>query len=81
MTPGGEELTGFSIAGEDEKFYWADAKIKGTRIVVGSDNVPNPVAVRYGWANNPDCNLYNEAGLPASPFRTDDWEMTTVNAR
>ena len=81
MTPGGEELTGVSIAGEDEKFYWADAKIKGTRIVVGSDNVPNPVAVRYGWANNPDCNLYNEAGLPASPFRTDDWAMTTLNAR
>ena len=80
-TPNGDPLTGFSIAGEDEKFYWADAEIKGKCIVLSSDDVPNPVAVRYGWANNPDCNLYNEAGLPASPFRTDNWRISTYNRK
>jgi sialate O-acetylesterase len=53
---------------------WADARIEGDRVIVWSDAVPNPVAVRYAWANNPaDANLYNGAGLPAAPFRTDDW--------
>jgi sialate O-acetylesterase len=68
-----EKLTGFAIAGEDRKFVWADAQIDGNSILVSSPEVANPVAVRYGWANNPDCNLYNKEGLPASPFRTDDW--------
>jgi sialate O-acetylesterase len=67
------ELKGFSIAGEDKKFVWADAKIEGDHVVVWSDKVSNPVAVRYAWANNPECNLYNKEGLPASPFRTDTW--------
>lgn len=67
------ELKGFSIAGEDKRFVWADAKIEGDSIVVRSDKVEKPVAVRYAWANNPECNLYNKEGLPASPFRTDDW--------
>ncbi|HIA48290.1 MAG TPA: sialate O-acetylesterase [Candidatus Hydrogenedentes bacterium] len=80
-TPDGTPLTGFAVAGEDGKFYWAEAEIKGKRIVVSSDTVPAPIAVRYGWANNPDCNLYNEAGLPASPFRTDDWQLTTYNKK
>ena len=79
MTPEGQTLTGFTVAGADQKFYWADAEIKGKTVVVRSDQVPEPVAVRYGWANNPDCNLYNEVGLPASPFRTDDWPLTTLN--
>lgn len=70
---GGEKLTGFSIAGDDKRFYWAEAKIIGDQVIVSSDQVPNPVAVRYGWADNPDCNLYNKANLPASPFRTDEW--------
>ena len=62
----------FSIAGADGKFVWADAKVEGDTVVVGSPQVPKPVAVRYAWAENPDgCNLYNVAGLPASPFRTD----------
>lgn len=64
-------LKGFMIAGADGKFVWADARIEGRRVVVRSDQVPVPVAVRYAWADNPDCNLYNGAGLPASPFRTD----------
>lgn len=74
----GGELKGFAIAGADQNFVWAKAAIKGNRIVVSSDKVAEPVAVRYGWANNPDCNLYNGAGLPASPFRTDSWPGITV---
>jgi sialate O-acetylesterase len=69
----GEKLTGFAVAGEDKAFVWADAKIDGKTIVVSSDKVAKPVAVRYAWADNPDCNLYNKEGLPASPFRSDDW--------
>jgi sialate O-acetylesterase len=69
----GEELKGFAIAGADKKFVWANAKIEGDAILVSSPEVAAPVAVRYGWANNPIGNLYNGAGLPASPFRTDSW--------
>ena len=72
-TNDGKALTGFSIAGTDHKFVWATAVIDGNDIVVSSPDVEFPVAVRYGWANNPDCNLRNGANLPASPFRTDDW--------
>lgn len=69
----GGKLKYFAIAGQDKKFVWANAKIKGDKIIVWSDSVPNPVAVRYAWADNPDtANLYNKAGLPASPFRTDN---------
>ena len=67
------ELQGFVIAGEDEKWVEAQAKIENNTVVVSSAQVPRPVAVRYAWANNPSCNLYNKEGLPASPFRTDDW--------
>ncbi|WP_455611135.1 sialate O-acetylesterase, partial [Bacteroides sp.] len=73
----GKALQGFSIAGRDHKFYWAKAEIQGDKIVVSSPEVLYPVAVRYGWADNPVCNLYNGAGLPASPFRTDDWKGVT----
>ena len=79
---GGEPLKQFAIAGEDQVFVWADAMIKGKTVVVSSDRVPQPVAVRYAWADNPDgCNLYNEAGLPASPFRTDDWTGVTADKK
>jgi sialate O-acetylesterase len=74
---GGGELKGFAIAGADRKFVWADAKIEGNDVVVWSNQVVNPVAVRYAWADNPDCNLYNTTGLPASPFRTDKWPGIT----
>ncbi|MBI1930030.1 sialate O-acetylesterase [Candidatus Poribacteria bacterium] len=67
----GEKLTGFAIAGKNRKFVWADARIEGNTVVVWSDQVSKPVAVRYAWADNPECNLYNKEGLPASPFRTD----------
>jgi sialate O-acetylesterase len=70
----GPELRGFAIAGADRKFIWAQARVEGDRVVVWSDAVPAPVAVRYAWAANPvTANLVNAAGLPASPFRTDDW--------
>ena len=75
---GAEQLMGFAVAGTDKKFYWADAKIIDDKIVVSSNDVKNPIAVRYAWANNPICNLYNKADLPASPFRTDDWEGITL---
>lgn len=67
-------LKSFAIAGADKKFHWARAMVRGNQVVVYSDKVPNPVAVRYAWADNPgDANLYNGEGLPASPFRTDAW--------
>jgi sialate O-acetylesterase len=80
-TSDGKELTGFAIAGADKKFYWATAEIVGNSVVVSSKEVKAPVAVRYAWANNPVCNLVNEAGLPAPPFRTDDWPGITVNKK
>jgi sialate O-acetylesterase len=67
------KLVGFTVAGEDHAFHPAAAAIEGDTVVVTSDRVSNPVAVRYGWKNFPVCNLANKAGLPASPFRTDDW--------
>ena len=75
----GDKLTGFAIAGEDRKFVWADAQIQGNSVIVSSTKVPHPMAVRYAWHINPVCNLYNKAGLPASPFRTDDWPGITLN--
>ncbi len=67
----GADLTGFAVAGADGKFVWAEAHLDGDTVLVASKAVSEPVAVRYGWADNPACNLYNQAGLPASPFRTD----------
>ncbi len=71
----GGELKQFAIAGADKNFVWANAKIVKNKIVVWNDQIQNPVAVRYAWADNPKgANLYNKEGLPASPFRTDDFE-------
>ena len=71
----GEGLKGFAIAGEDRQFVFADAEITAPdTVVVSSSDVVRPVAVRYAWAANPNANLANSAGLPASPFRTDDWD-------
>jgi sialate O-acetylesterase len=77
----GNSIQGFTIAGRDRKFVPAKAEIQGNRVVVWSDEIPVPVAVRYGWANNPACNLYNGKGLPAVPFRTDNWPGITINRR
>lgn len=76
-----EELRGFTIAGEDKQFIEAQAKIVDKdEVAVYHAKVKNPQAVRYGWSNNPDVNLYNKEGLPAAPFRTDQWESTEATA-
>ncbi len=74
----GGPLTGFAIAGEDRVWHWAEATFQtATTVKVSSPEVPRPVAVRYGWSDYPVVNLADSTGLPASPFRTDDWPMTT----
>lgn len=73
------ELKGFIIRGENQPWAWADARIEGDDVVVSSPSVPHPVAVRYAWADNPVCNLYNQAGLPAAPFRTDSSVSPTTH--
>lgn len=71
-------IQGFSLSGIENKFVWAKAKLLGTnKVVVYSDQISAPIAVRYCWSMNPDVNLYNSAGLPASPFRTDNWKLST----
>ena len=75
-------LKGFEIAGADKKFYYAKADVKNNQVIVYSDSVANPVAVRYGWADDmPEVNLYNKDGLPASPFRTDTWKGITEETK
>jgi len=70
------DLKGLVIAGADQQWKPAQARIEGDKVIVSSPAVPKPVAVRYAWSENPECNLYNGAGLPASPFRTDDWQVS-----
>lgn len=73
-------LKRFEIAGEDQKWFWADAVVDGEEVIVSSKDVAKPVAVRYAWASNPEgANLVNGEGLPASLFRTDDWKLSTEN--
>ena len=80
--PGGlvvrrQRLMGFEVAGQDQQFFPAEATIAGDDVTLSSLRVPKPVAARYAWANDPKCNLYNKVGLPAPPFRTDDWTIST----
>jgi sialate O-acetylesterase len=77
----GAKLEEFVIAGEDRKWYWADAHIEGNTVVVLSPSVPNPKEVRYAWQSNPAATLFNGAGLPAVPFRTDTWPGVTEGHR
>jgi sialate O-acetylesterase len=77
----GAKLEEFSVAGDDHKWHWADARIEGDAVVVSSPDVPNPQEVRYAWQSNPAATLYNGAGLPAVPFRTDTWPGITENQR
>jgi len=76
-TKDGKEVAGFAIAGKDKQFYWAKAIIEGNEVIIYADKVAEPVAVRYAWADNPECNLINSANLPAVPFRTDEWKGIT----
>ncbi len=73
LTAGGRPLQAFEVAGADRRFYPAQATIEGDTVVLRAPQVPQPVAVRYAWTNDPDANLYGGSGLPAAPFRTDDW--------
>ena len=73
----GGKLKGFAICGADKHFVWAKAEIQGDQVIVSSPQVAKPMAVRYGWADYPVVNLWNKAGFPATPFRTDDFAMTT----
>ena len=77
----GSKLEEFTIAGEDRKWYWADAHIEGDTVVVSSPSVPSPKEVRYAWQSNPAATLFNGAGLPAGPFRTDTWPGMTESHR
>lgn len=72
------DLRGFAVAGEDRRFFWAQATAADATVVVRSPDVPDPVAVRYAWGDFPDGNLRNGAGLPAGPFRSDDWPLAAV---
>jgi sialate O-acetylesterase len=77
-----QSVHGFSIAGDERRWVWADAKIIGKdHVEIYGDKVSAPVAVRYGWADNPECNLYGSSGLPVTPFRTDYWPAATRDAR
>ena len=77
----GSRIEGFSVAGRDKVFYWAEAKIDNDKqaVWVWNADVPKPVAVRYGWADNPECNLYSKADLPVAPFRTDYWKCLMLH--
>lgn len=82
LTPNNDELKGFEIAGSDKVFHSVKAIIKDNKIIVSSTQVQNPVAVRYGWADDDTAiNLFNKEKFPASPFRTDNWEMITANEK
>ena len=75
------QVQGFAICGADQKFVWANAVIEGNSVVVSAPGVHSPVAVRYAWASNPTCNLINKVGLPAGPFRTDDFPLNSFARR
>jgi sialate O-acetylesterase len=77
----GNRLKGFAIAGKNRKFVWADARIDGRIVLVSSLDIKEPIAVRYAWDGYPECNLFNTIGLPASPFKTDDWKGITYNSK
>ena len=80
LASGGKPLTHFEIAGDDRKFVPAEAAIDGATVLVSSPAVAHPVAVRFACGNAPEPNLANEEGLPASPFRTDDWPLALVGS-
>ena len=81
LVPRGGPLGEFALAGADRKWHWADAKIEADAVVLTSPEVPNPVAVRYAWQSNPAATLTNGVGLPAIPFRTDDWPEITRDSK
>jgi hypothetical protein len=79
ITPDGEAPSHFTVAGADKVFHPATAQIVGSRVIVSCDDVKDPVAVRFAWSNTAEPNLKNKEGLPASPFRTDEWPGITID--
>ncbi len=77
----GGRLEGFSIAGDDRKWHWAEARIHDGELIVSSPEVLHPTQVRYDWQSDPPATLFNGAGLPAGPFRTDTWPLMTQDRR
>ena len=71
-------VKGFALAGPDKVFYPAAARVEGKTVVIESKEVPDPIAVRYAFADNPEVNLYNSANIPVAPFRTDDWDSAAA---
>ena len=80
-TNDGDAVRGFAVAGADSQFVWANVEIDGDQVIVWNNKVSSPVAVRYAWSANPDANLCCKEGLPASPFRTDDWQGITFGKK
>ena len=80
-TRDGKPPRGFALAGRDRKFVWAEAKLVGSTVTLRHPQVSTPVAVRYAWSDHPDVNLIDDANLPAHPFRTDDWPLSTAGKR
>ena len=80
-TSDGQAPVGFALAGADRKFHWADARLRGDWVILSCKDVPAPVAVRYGWADNPLVNLVGATGLPAAPYRSDEWAGLTLNSK
>jgi len=81
LTSKGTALNGFIIAGADHRFVAGTARIDGSDVIVSSPDIAAPVAVRYAWENDPPVTLYNDNGLPAMPFRTDDWALESVSRK
>ncbi len=76
-----EEVRGFAVCGSDKVWHWAKGVLRGPdKVEVFSEQVQQPIAARYAWADNPVCNLFSKEGLPATPFRTDDFPWTTKPA-
>lgn len=80
-TRDGKPPRGFALAGRDRKFVWADTRLVGNTVTLRHPQIPTPVAVRYAWSDHPDVNLIDDAELPAHPFRTDDWPLSTAGKR
>jgi sialate O-acetylesterase len=81
VNAGGGRLLGFELAGADRRFVAAEAQIEGNTVVLSAPNLPAPLAARYAWSDDPACNLVNRAGLPAVPFRTDNWPALTASRK
>ena len=75
-------IKGFEVAGEDKVFYYAKAEIRDNKVILTCNKVANPIAIRFGWiGDTSECNLFNNEGFPANPFRTDNWQLSTESEK